>query len=82
MLKEKIKMDILAILNDAEVQIFSKDNKYFNAVVVSDMFKDKDLVARQTLIYNIIGKYIINKDIHAISFKTYTIDEWKDENND
>lgn len=80
MLKEKIKNDVQASIPGIDVKIFTNDNKYFNAIFITDFFKDKSLLDRQKLIHDIIGTYIINREIHAISFKTYTNDEWAEEN--
>ncbi len=75
-LEKKIKNKIV----DASVKIFSSNKKYFNMIIITDFFEKKSLLERQQLIYNIINKYITNKEIHAISFKTYTKKEWSDEN--
>lgn len=80
MLKEKVKNDILSSITDADVRIFSNDNKHFNIVIIADIFKEKELLDRQKLMYDILGEYIVNKQIHAISFKTYTKTEWLEEN--
>ncbi len=82
MLKNKIKLEINEKLKNADIKIFTNDNKYFNTIIISDDFNDKTLIERQKMIYDIIGKYILNKEIHAISFKTYTKQEWTVENND
>lgn len=80
MMKEKIINEIKKNINDVEIKLHSNDNKYFNAIIISDFFEKKDLLERQKLIYNIIGEYIKNKEIHAISFKTYTKNEWNKDN--
>lgn len=80
MLKETIKNEIKDKIKDAEIEIFSNDDKYFNAIIISNTFDKKSLIDRQKIIHEIIGKYIINKDIHAISLKTYTNNEWIQEN--
>ena len=81
-MKQILITEIAKKIPDVEVKIFTNDNKYFNAIIISNDFLNKDLVERQQLIYNIIGDYITNKTIHAISFKTYTKEEWLIENKD
>ncbi|HIH2762877.1 MAG TPA: BolA/IbaG family iron-sulfur metabolism protein [Candidatus Azoamicus sp.] len=81
-MKQTLITEINKELNDAEIKIFTNDNKYFNAIIISNKFLNKELVERQRIIYNIIGNYITNKTIHALSFKTYTRDEWDLENKD
>lgn len=79
-MKQTLITEITKKIPDVEIKIFTNDNKYFNAIIISNIFSNKDLVERQQLIYDIISNYIINKTIHAISFKTYTKDEWLIEN--
>lgn len=81
-MKQTLITEINKELHDAEIKIFTTDNKYFNAIIISNEFLNKELVERQKIIYNIIGNYITNKTIHALSFKTYTRDEWNLENKD
>lgn len=79
-MKQTLINDIIQKLPDADVKIFTNDDKYFNAIIISNIFLNKELIERQQLIYNIIGHHIINRSIHAISFKTYSKDEWESEN--
>lgn len=79
-MKQILINDIANKLPNADIKIFTNDNKYFNAIIISDSFIDKELIDRQKMIYEIIGEYITNKSIHAISFKTYTTNEWLNEN--
>jgi len=79
-MKQTLITEINQKLQDAEIKIFTNDNKYFNAIIISNDFLNKELIERQRIIYNIIGDHITNKTIHAISFKTYTKDEWDLEN--
>jgi len=80
MLKEKIKNNIIIKLADADVKVFTNDNKHFSAVIVSDIFIGKSLLDRQQIIYDLVGEYIMSRELHAFSFKTYTKDEWGVEN--
>ncbi|HFL8819426.1 MAG TPA: BolA/IbaG family iron-sulfur metabolism protein [Candidatus Azoamicus sp. OHIO2] len=80
MLKEKIKQQIMNKFIDSDIKIFTNDDKYFNTIIVSDSFKNKTLVERQKMVYEVIEQYILNREVHAISLKTYTKDEWTQEN--
>jgi acid stress-induced BolA-like protein IbaG/YrbA len=79
-MKDKIISSIKDKFPDAEVNIFTQDDEHFKAVIISDIFINKDIVERQKMIYDIIGSFILEKKIHAISFKTYTNNEWKENN--
>lgn len=76
MLKEKIKQEIQDKFIDSDIKIFTSDDKHFNTIIVSDVFKSKTLIDRQKMVYEVISHYIVSKEIHAISLKTYTKDEW------
>lgn len=76
MLKNDIKNLIEKNIKNVNVKIFSDDNIHFDAIIISDIFKDKNLVERQQVIYTILDNYISNGTIHAFSFKTYTNEEY------
>lgn len=52
------------------------DGSHFEAVVVSDAFADKSHVQRHRLVYQTLGERM-RGEIHALSMKTYTPDEWQ-----
>ncbi|HFL8824241.1 MAG TPA: BolA/IbaG family iron-sulfur metabolism protein [Candidatus Azoamicus sp. OHIO1] len=76
MIKTKIEKIIKSKIENSNIKIFTEDNKHFNTCVISDVFKDKTLIERQKIIYELMESHIIAEKIHAFSFKTYTKDEW------
>ena len=52
------------------------DGTHFEAIVVSDEFKDKILIDRHKLVYSALGD-AMNEAIHALSMKTYTPEQWE-----
>ena len=50
---------------------------HLNAIIVSDNFIELALIDRHQLVYKALGSMIKN-EIHALSMKTYTQDEWKE----
>lgn len=52
------------------------DGHHFEAVVVSDAFAGKNRVQRHQLVYQTLGDRMRN-EIHALSIKTYTPQEWE-----
>ena len=48
---------------------------HFRVLVVSDRFAGKNLVERQRLVYDALAEEM-GSDIHALSLKTLTADEW------
>ena len=49
---------------------------HLEAVIVSDSFNDKNLIERHRLVYKAMGNLMQN-EIHALSMKTLTIEEWR-----
>lgn len=77
----EIKAQIAKGLSANEVIVVeSEDNVHFYATVVSSDFEDKNQVARQRKIYEILGDKISSGEVHALSLKTYTPKEWEDNN--
>lgn len=74
--------DIQTMLSDslpgAKVMVQSPDGVHFEAVIISDVFQNKRAVERQKIIYAILGPYISNGAIHALSLKTFTMQEWQE----
>tara|TARA_B100000941_G_C28453454_1_gene526451 strand:+ start:772 stop:1044 length:273 start_codon:yes stop_codon:yes gene_type:complete len=49
---------------------------HLEAIIVSTNFKDKSLIERHRLVYESVGNLMQN-EIHALSMKTLTPDEWE-----
>ena len=69
---------IEAGLPQAEVRVLSDDNTHFETLVVSDLFEDKRPIARHQMIYKCLGT-LMGNEIHAMSIRAYTPDEWRDQ---
>jgi acid stress-induced BolA-like protein IbaG/YrbA len=54
----------------------SGDGRHFEAVIVSPLFRDKAKVRQHQLVYAALGDRM-REDIHALSMKTLTPEEWK-----
>ena len=52
------------------------DGHHFEAVVVSNAFVGKSRVQRHQLVYQTLGDRM-REEIHALSIKTYTPEEWE-----
>ena len=55
------------------------DGAHFQALVVSDNFAGLSRIARHQLIYRALGEKMAG-EIHALSMKTLTPDEWRNQN--
>jgi len=52
------------------------DGTHFEAVIVSEAFAGKNRVQRHQLVYQTLGDRM-REEIHALSMKTYTPQEWE-----
>lgn len=75
-------MDIIQvkqILDDAlsleEIHV-KGEGSHYEVVAVDAMFDGMSRVKKQQLIYAPLMEYIQRNDIHAVSIKTYTPEEW------
>ena len=55
------------------------DGRHFDAIVVSDEFSNKSRVERHRLIYAALGEKM-KEEVHALSMKLYTNQEWEQHN--
>ena len=53
----------------------SGDGRHFEAVIVSPLFRDKSKVRQHQLVYAALGERM-REEIHALSMKTLTPEEW------
>lgn len=74
---EQIKNMIIDKYPTAFVEVQGDDGRHFSAIVVADEFIGKTKVKQQQLVYACLGEHIANGDIHALSLKTYTPEDWQ-----
>ena len=73
---EEVKKLIEDELADVEAQV-SGDGSHYEAIVVGDIFAGKSMVEQQRMVYGPLNEYILKGDIHALTIKAYTPDDWK-----
>lgn len=71
---ESIKEHIAAGLPCSHLEV-DGDGQHFQAVIVSSAFEGKRPIARHQLVYAALGDRM-RQEIHALSMKTLTPDEW------
>jgi len=52
------------------------DGRHFNAVVICPSFAGKSTLERQRAVYKSVDPHISNGNIHALSIKSYTPEEY------
>ena len=67
---------IEAGFEDAVVTVVSDDNTHFEAVIVASEFAGLRPLARHQLVYQALGS-LVGNEIHALSIRAYTPDEWQ-----
>jgi acid stress-induced BolA-like protein IbaG/YrbA len=72
---ETIKQYIENSLPCELVQIEGDDGYHFQAIIVSSEFKGKRTIQQHQLVYQALGEKM-RQDIHALSMRTYTPEEW------
>ena len=75
---EQIKQLILAGMACTHLSL-DGDGQHFEAVVVSDEFAGLNRVQRQQRVYQTLKAKLATGELHAISFKTLTPEEWSAE---
>ncbi len=75
---ENIKQYIETSLPCDQVQVEGDDGHHFHAVIVSAEFRDKSMIQQHQLVYKALGDRM-KQEIHALSMKTYTPEQWSEQ---
>ena len=73
---DDVKALIVAGLPDCQVQV-SGDGSHFEAIVIGEIFAGLSPVKKQQVVYATVNDRIVSGELHALSIKTYTPDEWE-----
>ena len=72
---DSVKAGIQAGLTCEHVEVIG-DGQHFQALIVSDQFAGRNRVQRHQLVYAALGERM-REEIHALSMRTLTPQEWK-----
>lgn len=75
---ESIQKDIALGMKTSYLTVVG-DGQHFEAVVVSEEFEGMSRIQRQLRVNKALGSRITT-DIHALSMKTFTPQEWQEKN--
>ncbi len=67
-------------LPGCEVQVMG-DGRHFEAVVISEAFTGKSLLQKQRLVMAAVKVQIKSDELHALSIKTFTPEDWAAQEN-
>ena len=73
---DEVKALLVAAIPDAEILVEGEGSKY-TVTVVTDRFDGMRPVAKQQLIYGPHNAHIASGEIHAVSMRTLTQEEWR-----
>lgn len=77
---EKFSPIHLQIINESHLHNVPQGSEsHFKLVIVSEMFSEKNRVARHQLVHELLAPELKNK-IHALSLQLFTPKEWQDNN--
>jgi acid stress-induced BolA-like protein IbaG/YrbA len=72
---ETIKQLIETALENAQVTV-TGDGHHFQAQIIYEGFLNKSRIERQQMIYRILNSHITSGELHAISLRTLTEEEF------
>ena len=73
---EELEELIAAAFADGHVEV-TGDGRHFSAVVVSEAFAGKNMIAQHRMVYAALGDRFDTEAVHALSLKTYTPEQWQ-----
>jgi acid stress-induced BolA-like protein IbaG/YrbA len=73
---EQVQNIIAEGLPCAHLQV-NGDGQHFEAIIVSAEFAGKNRVQRQQCVNAVLRAYFDSGELHALSMKTHTPEEWK-----
>ena len=76
LLPSQIESIIAKNLDCVFIQVKGDDGTHFEAIIVSSLFIDKSMIKQHQIVYEALGG-MMKKEIHALSIKTFTPDQWK-----
>ena len=66
-------------INNAEAIVTGGEGKY-EAIVISPAFEGMTMVKEHQLVYATVNPQIASGELHALSIKAYTPEEWQETN--
>jgi len=81
MIEKKIKDILKNKIKDSKVfiQDMNGNQDHFSVMVISSEFENLSIINQHKMIYEALGTMVTN-EIHALQIKTFTLEQWKNEN--
>lgn len=78
MTTDEIQKLIEAGVPDSKAMVSGGEGKY-EAIVISESFTDMSIVKEHQMVYATVKPQIASGELHALSIKAFTPDEWEKE---
>ncbi len=75
MQNEQVQAQLLTAFPGSEVQV-SGEGCNFSVTIISQQFEGMSMVQEQKLVYATLSAQIASGEIHAVTIKAYTPEEW------
>jgi len=79
LLPNQIEEIIGANLDCNFIEVKGDDGTHFEATIVSSLFKGESIIKQHQMVYQALGD-MMKQEIHALSIKTITPDQWEKSN--
>jgi acid stress-induced BolA-like protein IbaG/YrbA len=76
LLPSQIEDVIVANLDCDFIEVKGDDGTHFEATIASPFFEDKSMIEQHQMVYQALGD-MMKQEIHALSMKTITPEQWK-----
>ena len=76
LLPSQIEDVIVANLDCDFIEVKGDDGTHFEVTIVSPLFEDKSMIEQHQMVYQALGD-MMKQEIHALSMKTITPEQWK-----
>lgn len=73
----KTRIQTLAPGTEAQLIDLTGTQDHWQAIIVSSAFEGKTLVERHRMVFDLFKKEVESNDVHALTLKTYTPDQYE-----
>jgi acid stress-induced BolA-like protein IbaG/YrbA len=77
---EQVSQILIEEIPDAKVMV-DGDGYHYQVTIITDSFEGMSKLKRQQLVYAALGKQIASGQLHALTMKTMTPNEWEQNKN-
>ena len=79
LLPSQIEEIIVANLDCSFIEVKGDDGTHFEATIVSSLFRGQSMIKQHQMVYQALGD-MMKQEIHALSIKTITPEQWEELN--